>query len=194
MRKKTVFNSLLLLLFFFASTVAFGEENGEHTAHSLNVLKEIVYPYINFVILLSLFIYLLRNPAKEFFLTRSKNIAQFIEQSAHEKQQAEILFQKNQSRLNGIEKEISSLTETLKKEGELTKEKIIEEAKVSSQRTEEITKWIGDQEFKKSREKLKEEMITLASQAAEKMIREKLNPDDQEKRIKNSLNRLESFS
>jgi len=96
--------------------------------------------------------------------------------------------------MNGIEKEISSLTETLKKEGELTKEKIIEEAKVSSQRTEEITKWIGDQEFKKSREKLKEEMISLASQAAEKMIREKLNPEDQEKRIKNSLNRLESFS
>lgn len=194
MRKKTVFNYLLLILFFFASAVAFGEENGEHTTHTLNVLKEIVYPYINFVILLSLFIYLLRNPAKEFFLTRSKNIAQFIEQSAHEKQQAEILFQKNQSRLNGIEKEISSLTETLKKEGELTKEKIIEEAKVSSQRTEEITKWIGDQEFKKSREKLKEEMINLASQAAEKMIREKLNPEDQEKRIKNSLNRLESFS
>jgi F-type H+-transporting ATPase subunit b len=160
----------------------------------LNLLKDFVFPWVNFILLVSLLVYLLRRPLKEFLLTRSKNIAQAIEHSAREKQEAETQALNYQKRLQNIEKEMQDLAESLKKEGELARRRIVEEAGVSAQRLQSTARLIGNQEYLKAKERLKEEAVGLAAEWAEKFVRENIKPQDRERLTEDYLKRLEGLS
>jgi F-type H+-transporting ATPase subunit b len=162
-----------------------------HEAHELNIVKEIVFPYINFFILVTLLIFLIRRPLKDFLLARSKNIAQEIEQAAHEKNEAEAKALNYERRLQNIEAEMTQLVESFKKEGELAKQRIIEEAQATSQRMLETARLISNQEILKAKERLKEEAIQLSAEWAERLIRENLNPKDRERMIQENIQGLE---
>lgn len=165
-----------------------------HGAHELNVMKEIVYPFINFGLLVALLVYLVRRPLKDYLLSRSKDLAQTIEQAAHEKQEAEAKALNFDRRLKNIEQEMKDFVDSLQKEGELAKQRIIEEAHASSKRMEETAKLIGNQEYLKATERLKEEAVQLSSEWAERYIRDNLKAQDRERMMEESIQRLEKLA
>ena len=185
---------LLYIIHFFVGTLSsaalFAAEE-VHTTHSINALNDIVYPWINFIILLALLIYFLKNPAKDFFLARSKKIAQEIEQAAHEKHDAEARYLNYDRRLKNIGTEMDALLQTLKKEGELARQKIVEEAQSSSKRIEEISRWIVNQEIRKAKESLKEKAVQIIAERAEQLVKDKLQAQDRQTLMDKALNKLE---
>ncbi len=185
---------LLYIIHFFVGTLSsaalFAAEE-VHTTHSINALNDIVYPWINFIILLALLIYYLKNPAKDFFLARSKKIAQEIEQAAHEKHDAEARYLNYDRRLKNIGTEMDALLQTLKKEGELARQKIVEEAQSSSKRIEEISRWIVNQEIRKAKESLKEKAVQIIAERAEQLVKDKLQAQDRQTLMDKALNKLE---
>ncbi len=162
-----------------------------HTPHSINAMNDIVYPWINFIILLSLLIYFLKKPAKEFFQTRSKKVAEEIEQAAHEKHDAEAKYLNYDRRLKNIESEMDNLLQNLKKEGELARQKIVEEAEASAKRIAETTQWIANQEIRKAKEALKEKSVQIIAERAEKMIHDNIQAQDRHNLVDKALNKLE---
>ncbi len=160
---------------------------------SINILKEIVFPFINFGLLVAALVYLLKRPLKDFLLARSKKIAESIEQAAQEKQQAEAKALNYEKRLQNIEKEIQELIHSFQKEGELVRQKIMEEAQSSSQRIQSTAELISRQEYLKVKERLKQEMVGLATTWAEKLVREQMNPKDLENRIQKTVKEVEAL-
>lgn len=163
----------------------------EGSGHGGNAMNDIVYPWINFIILLSLLIYFLRKPAKEFFLARSKKVAEEIEQAAHEKHEAEALYLNYDRRLKNIESEMDKLLQSLKAEGELAREKIVDEAKKSAKRIEETTHWIINQEIRKAKESLKEKAVQIIAERAEQLVKENLQAQDRKNLMDKSIQKLE---
>lgn len=161
--------------------------------HSINAMSDIVYPWINFVILLSLLIYFLKKPAKEFFLARSKKVAQEIEQAAHEKHDAEAKYLNYDRRLKNIESEMDTLLQSLKKEGDLAREKIVEEARSSSKRIEDTTRWIVNQEIRKAKVALKEKSVQIIAGRAEQLVKENLQTQDRHHLVDKALNKMEGL-
>ena len=185
---QVMMGSLLLPALAQAAT----EAHGEH--HAIDWIKEVAFPYANLLILLSVLFFLLRKPLKEFLLARSKNIAQSIEEGAREKHQEEAKLLNYEKKLNNIESEMNALVDSLKKEGELLQARILEDAKINSQRIEETARLMGSQEVLKAKEKLKEEAVRLSSEWAEKFIRENLKNEDREKMMNESIQKLEALS
>ncbi len=175
---------ILLTGFLFAAETS-------HEAHAVDTLNDIVYPWVNFIILLALLIFFLRKPAKDFFLSRSMQIAREIEQAAQEKHEAEAKYLNYDRRLKNMESEIDSLMQLLKKEGELARKKIVEEAELSSKRIEETTRWIATQEIRKAKETLKEKAIQIITQRAEEFVKKNLQEQDREILVGKALDKLE---
>ncbi len=180
--------SIFLFSSLVSSSLAFASEGAE--AHSLDILGDIVYPLINFGILLFVLIYFLRQPAKDFFLTRSKVLAEEIEKAAHEKQEIEALYRAHEKRLSNIDQEIATLTQNFKSEGELLKQKIIEEAGRASQHIEEVAHWVSNHELNKAREDLKAEMADRVLQLTQKMMEKNLESADRQKLLQKNLQSL----
>ncbi len=181
----------ILNIVIFASLLSLNLSASEGAeAHALDVLHEIVYPLINFGILLFVLIYFLKKPAKEFFLARSKTLAEDIEKAAHEKQEVEAVFKSYEQRLANIDQEIASLTQNFKNEGELLKQKIIEEAGKSAKHIEEVARWVSNHELNKAREDLKAEMADRVLQLTQKMMEKNLEPADRQKLLQKNLQSL----
>ncbi len=185
MKKLSYFTSLMTVL--LAAPLLQAAEG----SHTINPMSDIIYPWINFIILLSLLIFLLKKPAKEFFLARSKNVAQDIEQAAHEKHEAEAKYLNYDRRLKNIESEMDALLQSLKKEGELARQKIVEEAQNSSKRIEDTSRWIVNQEIRKAKEALKEKSVQIIAERAEQLVRDNLQAKDRQSLVEKALNKLE---
>jgi len=177
----------------FLPSVLFAAEEA-HGAHATDWLKDVIFPWLNFLILFSVLFFLLKRPLKDFLLARSKNLAQSIEAHAHEKQEAEAKTLNYERRLKNIEKEMEDLVGALKKEGELVRGKIVKEAEESAGRIRELTERIGSQEVRKAKERLKEEAVDLASEFAEKLVRESLKAQDRERLTEDAFQKLEKLA
>ncbi len=192
-RGKKIFYLFIVLMITMAPGILLAAEEA-HEAHGIDWLKDVAFPWINFSILFFLLIFLLRRPLKDFLLARSISLAQSIEAQAHEKQDAEAKALNYERRLKNIEKEVQDLTAALKKEGELARVRIVEDAKESSERIREMTERIGRQEVRKAKERLKEEAVELAAEFAEKRVRESLKPQDKERLTEDAFQKLEQLT
>ncbi len=88
----------------------------------------LVYWGINFLILVGGLAFFLRKPVKEFFASRSTLIRKNIEEATQRRANAEQKYAEYEARLKSIEKEMQELIATLKKDGELEKRRLVEQA------------------------------------------------------------------
>lgn len=190
--QKIVF-SFALVFGLFASALLFAATGGHEAAGELDLKKEILYPWINFILLLILFIALLKKPARDFFLTRSKTIAQSLAKSAQEHHKAEEQLAAAQERIAAIEQESNALVNSLQQEGELLRQRMIKEGYQAAKRIEESAQLLVAQETRKAKESLKQAAIAQLIEQTERRIREKFSPLDQESRIRESIKKLETL-
>lgn len=189
MKKLSYLSILMTSLGLSSLAQAAGDAQG---GHAINVMSDLVYPWINFTILLTLLIYFLRKPAKDFFLARSKKVAQEIEQSAHEKHEAESQYLNQDRRLKNIESEMDKLVQSMKQEGDLARSKIIQEAQDAAKRIAETAQWIANQEIRKAKLALKEKTVQIISEQAEQMVKANVQDQDRQNLVGKALNKMEA--
>ncbi|HCU25962.1 MAG TPA: hypothetical protein DF383_13170, partial [Deltaproteobacteria bacterium] len=152
---------------------------------------KLVYAGINFLILLAILVYFLRKPAREFFASRSALIRGNLEQSQENKVQAEKKYAEYETRLKNIEAEMQGLANSLKKDGELEKQRLVENARHQAAVFKSTSEKILQQELRKAKEELKKETVNLAADFAEDSLRKNLNAQDQGRLIEQYLNKME---
>jgi F-type H+-transporting ATPase subunit b len=162
--------------FFVGAQAWASSASAEHHGPSIH---EIWFPLINFLI----FVYLIVRygvPKVQSFLEsrRDEAVASMAELSAKQRQ-AEALVQDYRQRLAALDKEAAELQAQLRDDGEREKIKLLSEAQALAAKIKEDADFLADQEIRRARQKLREEMVALAEAAARELVRRNLSAADQ---------------
>lgn len=177
------------LAFSFGTSLAWAAGDA-HDSHGIPT-KPLIYAAINFVLLILILSYFLRKPVKEFFATRAALIEKDIEDSQQLAREAKDKFEEYEQRLKNIVSETETLMESLKKDGELEKQRLIESAEQQAQSLKSTSESMMAQELKRAKEELKRESVELAAQMAEELLKKNINAGDQQRLVQDYLKKME---
>jgi len=177
MRSKiiSILLSLLLLLLLTGGAIASGEA---HHADSGVLLKDFLYRVLNFGIVVAMLIYFLAKPLKKGLAGRREDIEKALAEAKQAKEKAEAKFAEYDRKLAKATEEIAEISATIRREGELEKQKIIENAKSIAVKIEQEAEKTAELEVAKARTALQREAVQLAVGVAEELLKKNFTKDD----------------
>lgn len=188
---------VFLLTFFVAllapeMLLASGGGAGEHTGGS--PLVDLGWRVFNFIIFAAIIYFAGAKPAKNFLGARVESIREQLEGAERGKEEAEKKAADCLKKIDSLGQEVKEIHETLKKEGEVERDRIIEAAEEAAAKIREQAEFSTTQELKKAIAAIKQESADAALKLAEKMIVDGLNKDDQKKLVSEYLEGLGSVN
>ena len=174
---------LTLGIVLLVSVVAFASGGTEHHADSGVLLKDFLYRVLNFSIVVALLIYFLRKPLKKGLAGRSEEIEKALSDAKKAKEEAEAKFAEYDLKLNQATVEIAEISASIRREGELEKQRIIENAKAMAAKIEADAERTADIEVAKAREELQREAVQLAVALAEDLLKKNFTKEDDTRMI-----------
>jgi len=127
---------------------------------------------------------------KAFFTGRRENIKIALAQAIAEKKEAERKFKDYSERLDKATAEINNIIETIKAQGLVEKEKIIEDAKKTAEKIKEDAKLRMEQDFKAAVSQLRLEAVQLSVNMAEEILKKNITPEHHEYMVKDYLDKV----
>jgi F-type H+-transporting ATPase subunit b len=176
MCKKTTTILLTLMLVMVLANVAMAAGGGH--ADSGVLLKDFLYRILNFSIVVAILVYFLRKPIKKGLAGRSEEIEKALAEAKKVKEEAEAKFAEYDRKLDQATEEIAEISDAIRREGELEKQKIIENAKQMAIIIEKNAEKAADMEIAKARRELQKEASKLAVEMAKKMLEQNFTKDD----------------
>ncbi len=178
-RMKSTFFKFILVscILHLASSVVFASEGAEPAAS----FKDLLWPVINFAILVFILVKFGRKPISEFLKKRTELIEKSLKEAEEAKELAKKAFSEVQERLLGMDKEINNILESAKKAGEREKEALIAQGESLKSKIIEQAKANIEYELQKAKKAIKSEAALMALELAEKQIKEKLDAKGHEK-------------
>lgn len=132
----------------------------------------------NLAILLFVLVYFLKTPLKNFLMSRRGQMADRIDSSQKEIAVAKALFDQYMEKMNNLEREIKDLKDSIKNEAEMERQEIIKQAEISAKKIREDAEQTIKSEAAKVKHEIQEEVVDLAVQLAENLIKRNLNESD----------------
>ena len=177
MYKKTTTVLLTSLLVLLLAGAAFASGEGGH-ADSGVLLKDFLYRVLNFGLVVAILVYFLRKPLKKGLAGRREDIEKALAEAKQAKEEAEAKFAEYDRKLDQATEEIAEISAAIRREGELEKQKIIENAKQVAIKIEQDAEKAAELEVSKARRELQQEAAQLAVDMAEKMLKKNFTKDD----------------
>lgn len=146
-----------------------------------------VFSFVLLVILLSRF---LKKPARAYLAKRREEIRTSLEQVIQKEAISQAQLEEWEGRLAGLDREIAELKENIRREGEEERRRIIQRAEEERGRIREQAQLVGEQEVTKAQQGLKKEMIDLSVNLAERLLKEAIRPEDQERLVKEFVEKV----
>lgn len=148
------------------------------------------YRVINFVVLAAILIFVLKNPAKQFFGNRIRTIREQLEDLEKQKQEAENKLAEYNERLAALSRESEKIIEDYRKQGENLRDNILKEAEAASSKLEEQARKNIEREFAQAKLHLETEVFDKALEKAEEKLKRITTPDDQENLVREYLDKV----
>lgn len=161
-----------------------GEAHGGHgELHLKDVLTNIEFigSVVNFAVLLGILIYFGRKPLGAFLVARRKEVEEGLAEAARVKKEAEAKYKEYSERLEKLDEEIKRMTDAIAEAAQKDKQRIIEEAEARAQRLRQDTERLIDQQMKQLQADVMHEVVDSSVKAAESVLRDKLNAEDQQR-------------
>jgi len=175
-----------------AAAVAFAaEESGGHGGGVHIPWGEIVQQAINFLILAGVLVYFLRKPISSFLKERSDLLRKAIDDAAKARAEAAEKLAAIEARTAKLADEIAGMNAKMDVEAAAEARRLQETAAVEISRIRAQSEITGEQEVKKAREELRREASLLSAAAAEELVRKTLSPGDQERLVRENLEKIE---
>jgi F-type H+-transporting ATPase subunit b len=168
------------------------EEGGAHGGGGIP-WGEILKQAVNFAILAGVLGYFLRKPLSAFLSERSELLRKSIEDAAKARGEAAEKLAAVESRLSGLSGEIAQMNARMDAEARAEAELLRKTyaAEIAGIRAQ--AEFAGQQELKKAREELRREASELATRAAEELVRKTLTPEDQERLVRENIQKIEGI-
>ena len=179
----------------FAAAAAFAaEEGGAHQGGGVHVpWGEIIKQAINFLILAGVLVYFLRKPLSSFLKERSELLRKAIDDAAKARADAAEKLAAIEARTAKLADEIAGMNAKMDVEAAAEARRLQETAAVEISRIRAQSEFTGEQEVKKAREELRREASLLTARAAEELVRKTLSPEDQERLVRENLEKIEGI-
>lgn len=185
--RRLLFWGLVTALTLTAGAAFASSGGGEHVAASKHWLTTDTARVMNFVVLMSLLVFVLRKPVANALSGRIDTIRDELETLEKQKADAVKTLSVYETKIATLEREVEVILGQYKEQGEAAKKRIFAEAELHAAKLEAQAKRNIDHEFKTARADLMAEIMTQALEKAEAMIREQITADDQEKLVDDYL-------
>jgi F-type H+-transporting ATPase subunit b len=189
------FALFVLLLFFLGPLVAAwaaggGHETGDRSAD----LWDLLWRIVNFTLLVIILTWALKRAGvKKFFTARTEEIRLKLEELKRQKEASEKKYQELERSLREFEQKKRDILEQYAEEGQAEKERIMAEAKDRADQIIEQAEVTIQQEMASAGDRLKREVVNLASQRALELIEERMTDKDQDRLVNEFIERLEKL-
>ena len=192
MKSLKIITSTLILL-ALAVTVAIASESagGAHGegGHHYN-WKDFAFRVVNFIVFIAIIWKFAGKKIADFFRSRRYNIETELSDLDRRKQEAQKKLSEVEKSIANLEQERAQILSDAKSQGETLKESIIENAHKAAAHIREQAKNSAQLEAKNAVDNIRAEMAELVTEAAEKMLQEKLTQDEHEKLVDKYLTKV----
>jgi len=184
-----------LVVSLCATAVAFAaEESGAHQGGGVHIpWGEIIKQAINFLLLAGVLVYFLRKPLSSFLKERSELLRKGIDDAANARAEAAEKLAAIEARTAKLADEIAGMNAKMDVEAAAEGRRLQETAAAEISRIRAQSEFTGEQEVKKAREELRREASLLSARAAEEIVRKTLSPEDQERLVRENLEKIEGI-
>jgi F-type H+-transporting ATPase subunit b len=173
----TIMSGLVLL-----PAVVLASGGGGH-ADSGVILKDFAYRCFNFALLVGLVAYFVTKPIRKGLKGRTEEIEKTLADAQAAKEAAEAKHLEYSEKLAKATEEIASITDSIRREGELERDKIIAAAKELAINVEQEAENKAAGVVTKARTELREEAASLAVELAKDMLIKQVSADDQKRLV-----------
>ena len=176
-----------------AAAVAFASEGGGAHGGGGIPWGEVLKQAVNFAILAGVLVYFLRKPVSSFLAERSELLRKAIDDAAKARGEAAEKLSAVEARMGKLSGEIAQMNERMDAEARAEAEQIRKTyaAEIAGIRAQ--VEFTGQQEIKKAREELRREASELSARAAEELVRRTLTPEDQERLVRENIQKIEGI-
>lgn len=151
-----------------------------------------VYLLINFIVLIFLLQRLIIRKLANDQKARHETIKQQLEQATLARKQAEDALQKWNQQIDSIAAEREKILQDTRAQAELERERILQEAQQEADKLRVNAIAAIERELFAQRRRLEREIVELAVQQAEALIKKQFSPGDQEKLVHNYIQTVAS--
>ncbi len=181
-----------LVVSFCAAAAFAAEESGANHGGGVHIpWADIIKQAINFLILAGVLVYFLRKPLSSFLKERSELLRKAIDDAAKARADAAEKLAAIETRTAKLADEIAGMNAKMDVEAEAEGRRLQETAAVEISRIRVQSEFTGEQEVKKAREELRMEASLLAARAAEELVSKTLSPEDQERLVRENIEKIE---
>ena len=188
-RDVCTYRALLLCFFVLAPVAAFAAGGGGH-ADSGAVLKDFIYRCFNFALMAGLLAYFVTKPIRKGLKGRTEEIEKTLADAESAKAAAEAKHKEYSDKLAKATEEIAGITEAIRREGEVERDKIIAAAKDMADKIEREADNKAAGVVAKARIELREEASRLAVELAEDMLKKQVSADDQKRLVEEYMQKM----
>jgi F-type H+-transporting ATPase subunit b len=192
--RPVLITSAVILLLTVLAAMGFAAEEGEgaHAAsHAALQMKDFGWRVLNFALLAAILIWGMKKAKVGKLLSdRQAGIEKALKDAVEAREAAEKKYAEYSDKLSKATKEIDEIYASIKKEGELEKERIIAEARVSAEKIKEQAEQTAAREVLKARAELQAEAARLAVQLAEQTLKDNVGKDDQNRLVGEYLTKV----
>ena len=173
-----------------------GGEDVEHGAHGhvgcgdVASSTEFWGSVVNFTLLMVILVLMGRKPMGTFLVSRRRAIEEGLAEATKLREAAKKKYDEYQGRLEKLDREIAAIRKEMVAAGEAERDRIVEEAEAKAARMRREAEFLIEQQMKQLRVDLTREAVDAAVSAAEKVLRETMSADDQQRLAQNYLDRL----
>ncbi|AKF05462.1 ATP synthase F0 subunit B [Sandaracinus amylolyticus] len=158
---------------------------GEHHAE-INTF-ELGGSVVNFALLLLVLFLLMRKSLPEFLRNRRASVVEGMEEAKRVKEEAETKYKEYSARIDNLDAELDRLREEMRRAGMDERDRIVADASKRAEKMRDEARFLIEQQMKQLREDLTREAIEAAVAAAESMLVQSTNAQDQERLAKDYL-------
>ncbi|AGW12560.1 F0F1 ATP synthase subunit B [Megalodesulfovibrio gigas] len=170
-----------------AAVPALASDGGAGPSHDwMNFLFRI----INFVLFVGIIYYLAGKKIADFFKTRRYTIENDLADLSQRKVDAEKRLKDVEASIANIDAERKAILDDYRTQGEALKVAIIEKANKTAEQITAQAAMTAEQESRLAVERIRGEMADMVIEAAEKLLKDKLNAQEQEKLIDKYLTKV----
>jgi len=179
--------TVLLLISASAALAASGEA---HHADSGVLLKDFLYRCLNFAIMVGILVYFITKPVRKGMAARREEIEKNLRDARAAKEEAESKFAEYDRKLSKASAEIEEIYASIRKEGELEREKILANAKEMAEKIGQEAEKTAANEVSKARARLREEATLMAIEIAEELLKKNFTREDHSRLVDEYLQKV----
>ena len=154
------------------------------------LLSEVFFTAINIFILFAGLSYLLFNPVREVLEKRRQKIAGELAQAADDKKSAAAMKAEYKAKLKDVSKEADAILEEARRKAKVRENEIVEEARAEAARIVERANREVELEKKKALDDMKQEIVSIASLMAGKVVAASIDTTIQDTLIDETLKEM----